>query len=369
MKICFTPPYYPPHVGGLEQVSWNISTRLSERDHDISVITTEDDSGKKVDIKKVNLIRLKVDLKVFNTPVSLSLKRELEKTEPDIFYAHAYPVWFCDITRMVANRRKTPFILHWHGDPRETGNYKYNPLAKLITDVYFRTYGKKLFDSAKKIVTPSNMYKNYIISQAKVDASKIEVIPNGIDTEKFKPCAKRRDDVILFVGRISEQKNVLTLLKAWELVQKENPVLKLWIVGGVDQKEYGELVFNFAKKLKNVTFFGPVKNDELPKFYSQATLLAFPSLYESFGNVPLEAMACGCPVISTATGVVPEYVENAGVLLNPYDVVNWANTINNMISDKTKRREFGKSGMKLIVNTMSWSKNIALIEKLCSDVI
>ena len=126
---------------------------------------------------------------------------------------------------------------------------------------------------------------------------------------------------ILFVGTLEKRKNVPTLLKSFYKLKKCKIEHKLVIVGGKGWKytKIFDLIEEFNLK-GDVIFTDYVSDEYLVKFYNAADLFVYPSLYEGFGLPPLEAMACGCPVITSNTSSLPEVVGDAGIMIDPNDI-------------------------------------------------
>lgn len=98
-----------------------------------------------------------------------------------------------------------------------------------------------------------------------------------------------------------------------------------------------------------------MSQEDLVSFYSQADVFAFPSLYEGFGWPPLEAMACGCPVVASSATSVPEVVGGAAILREPQDVAGWVEALAQVLTDDRTRKELTLKGMER-VKELSWEK-------------
>ncbi len=128
------------------------------------------------------------------------------------------------------------------------------------------------------------------------------------------------DKFILFIGGLTPLKNFGRVVKAFDIVSQKFDY-KLVVVGFKRFKFENELKIAEGLKEKNkIVFPGFVPDEDLPAFYNLADLLVFPSLYEGFGLPVLEAMACGCPIVTTKTGCTKEVTGKAALLANPYDV-------------------------------------------------
>jgi glycosyltransferase involved in cell wall biosynthesis len=167
----------------------------------------------------------------------------------------------------------------------------------------------------------------YVPSQAMGDElaekgiakDKILLYPRGVDMDLFKPMPRENTEKItlLYVGRISKEKNLDTLANAFYELCKERDDIKLQIVGDGPYKEEMESILKSA----NVDFLGYKSRDELAQIYSDADLFVFPSTTDTFGNVILEAQACGTPVIVTNSGGPMENMipDKTGIIVNGND--------------------------------------------------
>ena len=162
---------------------------------------------------------------------------------------------------------------------------------------------------------------------------------------------------ILFVSTVEPRKNLPTLLRALKLLRqnyKTDTVLAVagnrgWLFEQVDEV-VAELNLGDA-----VRFLGGVPNEELVYLYNAAKLFVFPSFYEGFGLPPLEAMACGTPVIVSKVASLPEVVGDAGTLVEPEDVEGLAVAMWRILSDENLRREMRAKGLKR-AQTFSWQR-------------
>jgi glycosyltransferase involved in cell wall biosynthesis len=131
---------------------------------------------------------------------------------------------------------------------------------------------------------------------------------------------------------------------------------KLVIVGGKGWK-YDDIFRNIeALNLQeDVIFTGYVPKEDLVKFYNLADLFVYPSLYEGFGLPPLEAMACGCPVITSNTSSLPEVVGDAGIMVNPYDVNELVKVMYEVLTNEGLKKELSKKGLER-AKLFDWKK-------------
>jgi glycosyltransferase involved in cell wall biosynthesis len=182
---------------------------------------------------------------------------------------------------------------------------------------------------ADKIIAVSNFTKNELIEIFKVDPLKISVIYEGID-DCFKKVKIKKlnlpESYMLFVGTLEPRKNIEGLIRAFNICRPKGH--KLLVVG--EKGWFYEDIFKIVKELgleKDVIFQGYVAQEDLPEVYSRAKVLVFPSFYEGFGFPPLEAMACGVPVVSTEF----EVLGNAARFIDPKNPEDIARGIDDVL--------------------------------------
>lgn len=152
---------------------------------------------------------------------------------------------------------------------------------------------------------------------------------------------------VLYVGTIEPRKNLVRLLRAFtQLKLRHRTEYRLVLAGSLGWlyqdvlREFDELAAG-----ETVVFLGRVPDVDLPALYSLCDLFVFPSLYEGFGLPPLEAMACGKPVVCSNTSSLPEVVGDVGVLISPFDVEGLADVMGSLLDDPDRRAELGRRGI------------------------
>lgn len=230
----------------------------------------------------------------------------------------------------------------------------------------YKIFFPRTLKTADKIIADSNSTKKDLINYFNVPEEKIRVILLAAD-EKFKPLNKEEINevkqkyylnfpFILYVGTLEPRKNTPSLIRAFYKIKKKNPQHKLVITGKKGWK-YKE-IFETIDKLnlqKDVVFTGYVSDEDLPALYNAADLFVYPSLYEGFGLPPLEAMACGCPVITSNTSSLPEVVGDAGIMINPHDVNGLAKAMYEVLTNESLGEDKIKKGLER-AKMFSWEK-------------
>ncbi|NLH49182.1 MAG: glycosyltransferase family 4 protein [Myxococcales bacterium] len=222
---------------------------------------------------------------------------------------------------------------------------------------YYKQYvGLRSIRLADHIITISNSTKRDIMELAGIDDSKITVINYGLSsifqnvTNEIKENIKIRYDLLqpffLFVGTLQPRKNIENILAAFSLMLQNKPLPHELLLAGGEGWLTGDLVaaagrYNVADRVR---LLGSVPHDDLSGLYGNATALVYPSWYEGFGLPPLEAMACGTPVIVSQTASLPEVVDNAGILVHPGDVQGLAEAMGRLATDEAYRTKYSKLG-------------------------
>jgi glycosyltransferase involved in cell wall biosynthesis len=243
----------------------------------------------------------------------------------------------------------------------------YSRLDILYNRIFLPLYCKK----ASAISSVSKVTADDMTKFVGFDPQKVFVVHSAIDP-RFKPVKDETalsyvkdkyhlpEKYVLFVGKLYPGKNFTNIVKAFKRIKNEVDFsLKLVSVG--------DLRWKYEKDLKeierqgltdDILFTGWVNQEDLPPFYQMAELFLFPSLYEGFGIPILEAMACGCPVVTANTGACPEVAGSAAKLVNPLDPGSIANGVIEVLKNTSMRNAMIRQGEEE-VKRFSWDKAAA----------
>ncbi len=223
-----------------------------------------------------------------------------------------------------------------------------------IKTVYFRVFIPPSLKKADAVLAISESTKKDIIAITKTDQEKIITTYLGVDSyfvpqKKYQDVLKKyniQQPYILFVGMLEPRKNIVGLLKAFSLVSdKKDHTL---VIVGKKGWMYAE-IFDLVKTLhleRYVLFTGYVSDEDLPAFYSGATCFVYPSFYEGFGIPIIEAMACGCPVITSNNSSLQEIAGEAAVLIDPKNVMQIAEAMQNLLKNKKEQKKRKNAGLR-----------------------
>jgi glycosyltransferase involved in cell wall biosynthesis len=226
---------------------------------------------------------------------------------------------------------------------------------------------------ADKIVTVSEFSKGEIIKYFAVDPSRIVVIPNAVNTDNYFPITDKKilaqckekystgGEYFLYLGTLEPRKNIGCLIEAYHVLKQKIPDTPRLLLGGKKGWLY-EPIFKKVKTLgleKDVLFLGYVPDEDVAPLMCGAVAFVFPSLYEGFGVPPLEAMACGVPVLTSNCSSLPEVAGDAALLVDPLQVEDIAAGLERLLTDKSLRAELSGKGLER-AKQFTWKRAASL---------
>lgn len=249
----------------------------------------------------------------------------------------------------------------------------YNKIVKYN----FNNILPRIITNSDLIIVPSYSTKNDLLSYFNLEGNKIHVIPMGIDLSVFYPRSVDpnilfrygiNNKYILYVGTNNPRKNLKNLILAFLKIADKIPH-DLVLIGPMNKVDVDRIIdaqYSSCSDyvLKRIVIPGYVDGTDLPVIYSGASVFVFPSLYEGFGLPPLEAMACGTPVILSSNSSLTEVAGDKGVYINnPYDFNEIATHILQVINNEKLRNRLIQNGM-MRAKQFSWEKTI---DKTCQS--
>jgi len=414
MRIGFFVWEYPPAlVGGLGTYAEYITREYVSMGHDVTVFTLNPGNLKTREvIKGVEVHRPKIanasnifpmfvtdDLKKWGTNISMfndifiynilsatKFINSMIKKEGCNFDVVCVHDWLSSISgMMIKNETKIPVAFHVHSTEWGRAGGQGSEVVS-----HFEWAASEKVD---KILTVSYAMQEDLVKHG-WEKSKISVVWNGVDPEKYNPnIAKHReieeirgrygikpsDKMILFIGRLTWVKGVTNLIQAMPAVLEDFPNAKLVILGkGEQQNDIAELANRLGIRDQVSCRFEFVPEKERILHYAAADVCIFPSTYEPFGIVSLEAMSMAKPIIVGAQGVVgfreqvvPSGPDQNGIHVNGGSPIDIAWGIKGTLSDPERAKKWGENGRKRVFQYFTWRKaaeqTLQIYEKLCSD--
>jgi glycogen(starch) synthase len=399
LKIGFFVWEYPPKiVGGLGTYAEYITKEFVELGHDVTVFTlNEGDLKTKENLNGVEVhrpmiadasnvfpmfvtedlrkwgtnIRLFNDIFIYNILSATKLINQLIKKENEKFDIVCVHDWLSSIAGIIVkNETETPVVFHVHstewGRSGDQGSEVVSHLELMTAQL------------ADRIITVSNAMRDDLIRHGWSE-QKISVVWNGVDPEQYNPDKRDIDDiekirdkyniekdenVLLFLGRLTWVKAVRNLIQAMPLILKEYPKTKLIILGkGEEQKDIVETANRLGIEDRIIYRFEFVPEEERILHYAASDVCIFPSTYEPFGIVSLEAMSMAKPVVVGAHGVVGfrEQVVSSGpdqngIHINGEDPADIAWGVKEVLKDPERAKMWGENGRKRVLQYFTWRK-------------
>lgn len=214
-------------------------------------------------------------------------------------------------------------------------------------------------EKADKIITISEFSKSEIIKYVGYSPNKIEIVYPAVDHDIYyktndKSILKRLNisdscKIILYVGSEEPRQNVDMLINAFSELKKQLPEVKLIKIGNPHLHGAREKILELIEKLnlqKDVIFMDYVPEEELPKWYNAADLVVYPCSYAGFGMPPLEAMACGTPVITSNSTSLPEVVGKAGIIVDPHKIRDLSSNMYDVLINEDLAENMSIKGLK-----------------------
>lgn len=224
--------------------------------------------------------------------------------------------------------------------------------------LYYHQVIRRLLQSAAYILTDSEFSRDEILMWSGLPSECVRVIPLAVsaDFNQYGNIYQPGYPYILYVGNRRIYKNINGMIKAFSLACK-NTDIKL-VLSGEESLELLDLAKQTGVSNK-IIFLGKIEEEDLPSIYRGALAVLYVSLYEGFGLPPLEAMACGAPVLASNVTSLPEVVSNAGIMVDPYDIEAIANAINELVESSELRAELTRRGLER-VKQFTWEKSAEL---------
>lgn len=380
---------YPPRsVGGLARHVEDLSAAIAESNNEIHVVTVgSEDSPEYEIVGGVHIHRFEpypVDTPDFFTWIlQLNVKMQeviarLVRTQGhfDIVHSHDWLTAFAGAAAKHAYQ--IPLIATIHATEAGRNNGLHNDHQRYIGSVeWWLAY------EAWRIIVCSKHMRNEIEGLFSAPRDKIDILPNGVNAKKFEslkiePGFKSKfasdfEKIVLFVGRLVQEKGVQILIESAPAIIRAFPNAK-FVIAGKGPIE-GELR-NRAQATglgDKIMFAGYIDDDTRNKLYSVASVAVFPSLYEPFGIVALEAMAAGTPVVVADTGGLSEIVTHGEDGLKAYrgNANSLANNVVRLLTDEVYSEQIKTKAEKLVKEVYDWraiAKNtVILYEKVLRE--
>jgi len=391
MKVLQVIPYFFPsfYFGGPVKVCYEISRKLKDRGHDVTVCTTDAfnathrhqvANNREIDVDGLrvfyfrnvsNLVAVK-----FNGYLPLQFRKWISRNlmKYDLVHIHEFFTYQGIITSLYCRRYRIPYVLSAHGSLSPVSR-KSKELAKRFFLFCFRS----ILDNASAILALTGKERNHITALDPLLEKKIRILPNGLRLSEFEKAERlnfRRkynipdgNKVILYLGRLEKIKGLDILIEAFALLCRDHQDLHLVLVGpdnGFERQAKRRV--EECGISQQVIFTGGLYEKDKVSAYVDSDVYILPSYSEGLPMTVLEACALGKPVIITERCNLPEISEyQAGIIIKP-EVNDIQKAILTLIDDPEKLQIMGENGQRLIKDKFTWDVIVPELEEIYREV-
>jgi glycosyltransferase involved in cell wall biosynthesis len=348
-------PVPPPAAGALELQVFEQARALAQRGHEVHVLTVGEDSGPRLaglafhrlarpySAGPSGVLRLLLAERAFNRAVY----RELAQLAPAVVHFHARGpcvAWL--------EQGQGPLVFQAHNWKRAEGLSRRPLGVRRAAAWYSAALELRAARGAGHVLAVSAFLRERIVADTGLPPERISELANVVDQERFRPAVGNRANPreVLYVGRLAEEKGLLTLIGAVARVPRAELTIIGPTTGGTEFGAYARACRRRVEELgleKRVVFAGELAHSALPAYYQRAALVAVPSLWgEPCGLVALEALACGTPVLASRVGGLTAAIEPGvrGQLCPPGDEAAWALALEQALGNEELRRNCASAG-------------------------
>jgi glycosyltransferase involved in cell wall biosynthesis len=360
MKIIMTTDYFPPYLGGgVENVVFEISKRLTLKGHEVHVLTSSSEGAPSYEIMEgISVYRVEyIDLtKIFGLQTIVSFRIDkmmvklIKSIKPDIINAHNLFFY----SSLIAAREKMnyPLVTTLHlSNIDQIGGF-----SGFFAKTYERTIGKYIINRSDRLIAVSKSVRKQALSLGALE-KRIDVIPNAVDPNIFKPRKETNQELkVVYVGRLISNKGPQFFIDAAEKISKNLPNISFTMIG--DGPMLNVLKTRIYKHGLNnkINLIGtvPKLSEILPKY----DILIRPSLTEGMPLTILEGMACGLAVISSNVAGVPEIITDNvnGLLISPGKVDEIESAVTRLVTNQELLTSIRFNARHYIESYLTWDK-------------
>ncbi len=359
---------FPPSRGGVETFVLRLTTKLSERAHKVTVVTSsrgKDLGHYRERVGSVDVIRFPEKYHVFEAPIVPRIAMAALNMDYDVLHVNGMAPGITDLAVLFAKLRRKPVVVTYHNDAE---THIWGLLGRLAT-VAYAVFARFALRFANVVVCSTSSYAS-TSRVLRYLGEKVQIIPLGVDMDPFKGTGLQSEadsKKLLFVGQLKQYKGVHVLLESMAKLRQAGQNVKLDVVGTGPESDNLRAMVRDLDLHGHVTFKGNVDDKDLPGLYANCEAFVLPSLNrrEAFGLVLLEAAASGKPVIGSDVPGVNEVVSLAGGFLSkPNDSDSLATSILQALNSATGAEKYRGAASKL-----SWDATAKSYESVFSSLM
>ena len=352
--------YYPPHLGGMENVAAEIAEGFVDKGYKVSVYTSNIGYSRHAGRCSKSQVHYLRSIELAHTPIMFTLFfRLLTLPRRSLIHLHVSQAFSPEMVYLISKVRGIPYIAHIHLDVDPSGPFGF------LLGTYKKLFLKRVLKSAAKIVCLSQVQKELIATKYTLPLESIVVVPNGVAEAYFinKQVGENAIPRLLFVGRLAAQKNISVLIEAVSQMQTS---VFLDIVGEGELREDIEALIE-KYKLQNVKLHGRKSGKELIELYKSADIFVLPSVKEGLSLAMLEALAAGLPVVASDLPELRQILGECGMLIEDPTATNYAKALDTLLSNKEAMKNLSALSVHK-ARSYSWENVLDSIEDVYREV-
>lgn len=356
LSVCLVSQEYPDETdyGGIATYMYYLSKALANCNNRVFVVCRSYTEDCAYQDNTIMIYRIcENDEYKYRHRVATMVAMLVKKEDIDIIES---PEWGADLIeyyKQYKSELKVPVVIKLH-TPYFVWK-KYNRIIKSSYIPEIEEWEKEIVMKADGVFSCSNALRDIVSEEYNIDKSQIVTIPNLIETRSVITDKKSDREDIYYVGSLEQRKGVFILAEAFNIVKKQIPSARIFFVGrdttrnekNISTKDYIQEIIDDEE---SCNFIEHVPNDSVVKYMQKASVLVFPSLFENFPYVLLEAMKCQKPIIGSRNGGMKEMIDEgtSGMLYTPPNVVELANNIVEVLSDCEFAQRLGDNAKKRV---------------------
>jgi len=359
---------FPPNSAGTGNYVHNISRKLVQKGHHVTVITRG--SFKNIErqiVHGINVFRVPfIPIYPFHVSIhGLFVNELVKKLEPQLNIVHSHIPFPPPVKTSLPSVTTVHTPMRTHARHYEETDL--SAIAEKLQSTFCYRMEREIINRSDLITTVSHTVP-FELSEYGVNPDDVVVIGNGVNEETFKPGEGNRNNsqyrYVLYSGRLGFGKGLFDLIKCAEKLCAAQPDLKFILAGDGPLRARLEEDASALGLQKNIIFLGRVDEDRLVPLYQNATVFVLPSHYEGLPTVLLEAMACGVPPVATAISGNSEVISSRvnGILVPTKDPDMLAAGISDLLSDENLREEMGDAARRTIEESYT-------LERVCQNLL
>ena len=312
-------------------------------------------------VYRTNFQKVLADFKWYGVKEQIELPKILNKLKPDIVHFPHFNISLAYGGKFVVTIHD---LIHQHYSMSRATTL--GPITYKIKQLGYKNIFKKAITKSEKILVPSKYVRDLLVGEWNVNPEKVVVTYEAVDDKMFTIVKKMNilesssilkkfgihQPYIFYIGNAHPHKNIDGLIKAFLALKENYKDLQLVLSG--NDNYFWQKIKN-ENNNKNIFFTGLVTDEELVSLYKNAEAFVMPSFEEGFGIPILEAMAIGCPVVSSNAGALPEVGEDAAIYFDPKSPDDMESKISMVLEDESLIKDLILKGVKRVKN-FSWEK-------------